>query len=221
LIALQTILTAGHCTDFWSTIRADDGLESIMVSFDPQASVGEDWMPDRGTWYAASTWLTHPDYVEAEWPFTFDYGLLYLDEPVEIEPADLPAPNVLQPIIDGKGQTAQRFEDVGYGIQGTIVGNGPPRRAITWERKNRGSAVHPRTRIYDRTVRSALVHPQQRALTATRRRLRRRLRLADLVCGYGHDRRSPHGGYRLGYHGVLCGRLTSLNHRIDVLDVLN
>ena len=106
-----------------------------MVSFDPQASVDEDWMPDRGTWYAASTWLTHPDYVEAEWPFTFDYGLLYLDEPVEIEPADLPAPNVLQPIIDGKGQTAQRFEDVGYGIQGTIVGNGPPRRAITWERK--------------------------------------------------------------------------------------
>ena len=58
--------------------------------------------------------------------------------------------------------------------------------------QDRGSAVHPRTRIYDRTVRSALVHPQQRALTATRRRLRRRLRLADLVCGYGHDRRSPH-----------------------------
>ena len=29
LIAPRTILTAGHCTDFWSTIRADDGLESI------------------------------------------------------------------------------------------------------------------------------------------------------------------------------------------------
>jgi hypothetical protein len=28
------------------------------------------------------------------------------------------------------------------------------------------------------------------------------------------------GGYRLGKGGVLCGRITSLNHRIDLPDVL-
>ena len=28
------------------------------------------------------------------------------------------------------------------------------------------------------------------------------------------------GGYRLGRDGVICGRITSLNHRIDLPDVL-
>jgi hypothetical protein len=217
LIAPQTILTAGHCTDYWSTL----GLESIMVSFDPQASVDEEWMPDGGTWYTASTWLTHPEYVDEEWPFTFDYGLLYLDEPVDIEPADLPAPNALQPIIDGNGQTAQRFEDVGYGIQGTIVGNGPPRRAITWERKIATQRYIPgqgaTTGLFDPLwfILNNAPSPQHGG-------------------GCGGDSGSPilladtdtivavhTGGYRLGYNGVLCGRLTSLNHRIDVPVVLN
>jgi hypothetical protein len=28
------------------------------------------------------------------------------------------------------------------------------------------------------------------------------------------------GGYRLGVDGVICGRITSLNHRVDLPDVL-
>ena len=137
LISEQTILTAGHCTDFWDTLAAEEGLETIMVSFDPVASVDEDWMPSGGTWYEASDWITHPDYVDEEWPSTYDYGLLYLDEPVDIAPAELPDPLMLDPIINANGQTNQRFDDVGYGVQGTFVGGGPPRTAITWDAKNR------------------------------------------------------------------------------------
>jgi hypothetical protein len=86
LISSDTILTAAHCTKFWSELAEAGDLDSIMVSFDPQASVDEDWQPDGGTWYPASHWLTHPDYVDADWPFTFDYGLLYLDSAVGITP---------------------------------------------------------------------------------------------------------------------------------------
>ena len=221
LISDQTILTAGHCTDFWSTLEADGDLDSIMVSFDSQASVDDDWLPDGGTWYEASDWLTHEGYAEAKWPFTHDYGLLYLDDPITgIEPADLPAPNALQPIIDGNGQTDQRFEDVGYGVQGTIVGGGPPRSAITWTRK----------------VAVQRYAPGNGGPSA----------LADPLWFMVHNSPSPRhggacggdsgspvlfadtdtvvavhtGGYRLGRNGVICGRITSLNHRIDLPEIL-
>ena len=91
LIDEQTILTAGHCTDFWTELAADPEveLEEILVSFDAQAAVDEDWLPvDETEWFTASEWMTHPDYVSADWPFTFDYGLLFLDEDPGITPAD-------------------------------------------------------------------------------------------------------------------------------------
>ena len=133
LISEATILTAGHCRDGWDQLAVDE----VLVSFEPQAEVDEHSMPvNPEEWYTASRWRTHPDYVEAEWPYTYDYGLVYLDDPVEgIEPAALPEEYQLQPIIDGNGQVEQRFTHVGYGFQGTLVGNGPPRTNVTWERK--------------------------------------------------------------------------------------
>lgn len=219
LISERTILTAAHCTDFWTTLREDGDLESIMVSFSPQASVDDDWQPDGGTWYEASSWLTHEDYVEANWPFTYDYGLLYLDDAVGIEPADLPAPNALAPIIAGNGQTQQRFADVGYGIQGTEVGGGPPRQAVTWTRKIAVQRYAP-----GNGSTSALLHPTWFIVNNAPS--------PQHGGACGGDSGSPvlfaqndtivavhTGGYRLGYNGVLCGRLTSLNHRIDLPDV--
>jgi hypothetical protein len=220
LISDQTILTAGHCTDFWDTLAEEEGLESIQVSFDPVASVDDDWMPDGGTWYSASEWVTHPDYVDEEWPFTYDYGLLYLDAPVGIEPADLAAPNALTPIVDGNGQTQQRFDDVGYGVQGQLHGGGRPQSAITWTRKIATQRYAPgngsSTALLHRTwfiVRNA---PSPRHGGSC-----------------GGDSGSPvlfsgtdtvvavhTGGYRLGVDGVICGRITSLNHRVDLPDVL-
>jgi Trypsin len=218
LIAPQTILTAGHCTSFWTELALDPDieLETIMVSFDAQASVDEDWMPDGGTWYSASSWATHPGYVEAAWPFTYDYGLLYLDAPVGIAPATLADPGTLDPIINGNGQTNQRFEDVGYGVQGNEFGGGPPRQAITWERKVAVQRYTPgngsTTGIFHETwfILNNAPSPKHGG-----------------PCG--GDSGSPvflagtteivavhTGGYRLGLNGVLCGRLTSLNHRTDI-----
>ncbi len=220
LISERTILTAGHCTDFWDVLAEEEGLESIQVSFDPEASVDDDWMPDGGTWYSASTWVTHPDYVDADWPFTFDYGLLYLDAPVTTEPGDLPAPNALSPIIESNGQTQQRFDDVGYGVQGQIRGGGRPQSAITWTRKIATQKYAPGnggpSAILHRTWFIVRNSPSPRH---------------GGPCG--GDSGSPvlfadtdtvvavhTGGYRLGVDGVICGRITSLNHRIDLPDVL-
>jgi hypothetical protein len=219
LIAPSTILTAGHCTSFWTELAADPdvGLENIQVSFDSQASVDADWMPDGGTWYTASSWVTHPGYVDADWPFTYDYGLLYLDAPVSITPATLADVGTLDPIIDSNGQTDARFEDVGYGIQGTIVGGGaPPRRAITWERKVSLQRYAP-----GNGATSGIFHETWFILNNQPS--------AQHGGGCGGDSGSPifaagtteivavhTGGYRLGYNGVLCGRMTALNHRTDI-----
>ncbi|CAN5812314.1 hypothetical protein BH24ACT15_BH24ACT15_37090 [soil metagenome] len=81
LISDSTILTAGHCTDLWDWLLTQPQYGfggEILVSFDTQASVDDDWMPAGGTWYAASSWLMHPLYVDEEWPYTWDYGLLYI-----------------------------------------------------------------------------------------------------------------------------------------------
>lgn len=221
LISEDTILTAGHCTDFWGLLADQAGLETVMVSFDSQASADEDWMPDGGTWYPASRWLSHPDYDAAAWPLTFDYGLLYLDVPVDIEHGDLPQANALTSIIDNSGQTEERFDDVGYGIDGTIVGwGGPPLTAITWTRNVATQRYAPGNGAV-----SGLFHPTwfivNNALSPRH----------GGACG--GDSGSPvlfsdtdsivavhTGGYRLGYNGVICGRITSLNHRVDVPSVL-
>lgn len=224
LIAPSTILTAGHCTFGWTELAADEEVDwdgTILVSFDPQAAVDEDWMPvDESQWYEASSWLTHPDYVDAEWPFTYDYGLLYLDAPITtITPATLASPNELQPVIDTNGQSKVLFDDVGYGIQGAIVGGGPPRRAITWERKIAVQRVAPGNGSV-----SGLFHETWFILKNSPS--------ANWGGGCGGDSGSPifwhdtteivavhTGGYRVGYNGVLCGRITSLNHRTDLPEV--
>ncbi|HET9416280.1 MAG TPA: trypsin-like serine protease [Candidatus Limnocylindria bacterium] len=223
LISETTILTAGHCTDGWSEIEADfetyewDG--TVMVSFDSEAEVDENWMPVGGTWYEASDWLTHPDYVSDDWPFTYDYGLLYLDDSVDITPATLADPGTLDPVINSKGQSPDLFDDVGYGIQGKTIGGGPPDYAITWQRK-----IAVQTEAPGNGSVSGLFH-ETWFITKNNPS-------AGKGGACGGDSGSSiflhgtteivavhTGGYNLGYEGVLCGRITSLNHRTDVQEV--
>jgi hypothetical protein len=220
LISPDTVLTAGHCTDFWDQLKASGDLDSIQVSFDPQASVDADWNPSGGTWYSASSWQTYPAYDGDAWPLTYDYGLLHLDAPVSIAPAHLPAANALSSIIDGRGQTDQRFEDVGYGVQGTVVGGGPPRQAVTWTRKVALLRYAP-----GNGANSGILHPAWFIVQDAPS--------PEHGGACGGDSGSPvlfagtdtivavhTGGYRLGKDGVLCGRITGLNHRIDLPAVL-
>jgi len=219
LIDSQTILTAGHCTDGWDSLTAaPNNLTEILVSFAPQAEVDDEWQPvDPTEWHVASRWITHPNYVSAEWPFTYDYGLLFLDEPItDIDPAELAPIGTLDPIINATGQTQQRFEDVGYGIQGAIVGGGPPVRAVTWERKVAVQRYAP-----GNGSTSGIFHETWFILNNAPS--------PNHGGACGGDSGSPvflagtddivavhTGGYRLGYNGVLCGRMTSLNHRTDI-----
>ncbi len=225
LISNMTILTAGHCTAGWDALRADPDYDfwdgTILVSFDPQAAVDENWVPvDPTQWHEASRWETHPDYVDADWPFTPDYGLLFLDEPVTGIPyATLADPLELQPIIDSNGKSKQQFDTVGYGIQGKTIGNGPPARLITWQRKIAVNRVSPGNGsvngLFDPTWFILQNVPNQ---------------FQGGACG--GDSGSPvfwhgtteivavhTGGYRMGYNGVLCGRMTSLNHRVDLPEI--
>jgi hypothetical protein len=105
LIDEDVVLTAGHCTSFWED--PDSGITEVYVTFDPYASVDLDtWEITGGTWYVSTSLVTHPDYVDEDWPFTSDYGLAFLDEPVTgITPAALPVAGVIDELIGSTGQT--------------------------------------------------------------------------------------------------------------------
>ncbi|MFC7727343.1 hypothetical protein ACFQW6_19700 [Nocardioides sp. GCM10028917] len=137
------VLTAGHCTDFFD----QEGFETVLVTFDSEAAVDpETWLPieGEGTWYEASSWETHPDYVEADWPFTYDYGVILLeDDVVGIEPANLPTPGLIDELVGTAGQTGYRFLDVGYGVSTIERGGGTPVSTLDFVRKVASSVSDP------------------------------------------------------------------------------
>ena len=123
------------------------------------------------------------------------------------------------PDADSNGKSKQQFDTVGYGIQGKTIGNGPPARLISWERKIAVNRVSPGNGsvngLFDPTWFILQNVPNQ---------------FQGGACG--GDSGSPvfwHGtteivavhtsGYRMGYNGVLCGRMTSLNHRVDLPEI--
>lgn len=220
LIDEDLVLTAGHCTSFWS----EAGIEEVWVTFDSVASVDPDtWEITGGTWYRAAGWTTHPDYVDADWPFTADYGLVFLDEPVEgITPAALPEPYLLNQIIGSTGQTQQRFYNVGYGQNGVNVGGGPYTRNFDFTRRVATQRFNPSNGAVGTLDDTWLIlvnapSPNHGAGCG-----------GDSGSGvfldgaYASTAVAVHtGGYRMGYAGRLCGRITSLNHRVDIPLVLD
>jgi hypothetical protein len=219
LIDEDVILTAGHCTDGWD----EAGYDEVWVTFDPVAAVDQEtWLPieGEGTWYVADEWVTHPEYVADEWPFTYDYGLVLLDEPVEgITPATLPEPYVVDRIIGTSGQTAATFNDVGYGQDGVNNGEKPYTRNFDFIRKVSNQRYSPSNGAVGTQDPLWLILGSAQA--------------DSKGSGCGGDSGSGifvagtdtivavhTGGYRMGYLDRLCGRITSLNHRIDSPELL-
>jgi hypothetical protein len=215
LISSTAILTAGHCTSFFDEANVDE----VLVSFDPDPALDENWVPlDENDWYTASTWFTHPDYVDAEWPNTIDAGVVILDEPVSITPADLPEVGLLNEIIPSTGTTQQKFVDVGYGI--SSYSHGLPTNVIVRKQS---------VQTYAPGAGGGVLQ----GLTDTMLMLRNApssqhggacpgdsgsgifLGSTDTIVGIHM------GGYRLGFEGTLCGRLTSINLRVDTAQVLD
>ena len=223
LVDEDLVLTAGHCTDFFNAAA----ISEVWITFDSEAAVDEDWapIPGEGTWYLSHGWVTHPDYVDANWPFTSDYGLMFLDTPVvDITPAALPMDGVLDMLIGTTGQTAERFYDVGYGQNGVINGGGPYTRNFDFIRKVSEQRFNPSKGNVGTQDPLWLIlgnSPSQNHGAGCG---------GDSGSGIFLNPASPYsdtvvavhtGGYRLGYHGNLCGRITSLNHRVDAPVVLN
>jgi hypothetical protein len=216
LIDEDLVLTAGHCTDFWSVA----GIPEVWVTLDPEASVDDDWQITGGTWYLAHDWTTHPDYVDGNWPFTADYGLVFLEETVQgITPATLPEEGLVDELIGTTGQTAERFYDVGYGQDGVNVGDGPYTRNFDFIRKISKQRYNPSNGAVGTLDPMWLIlgnNPSDNhgagcgGDSGSGIFLDPSGQLGDTIVAV-HT-----GGYRMGYLNRLCGRITSLNHRIDL-----
>ncbi len=220
LIDEDLVLTAGHCTDFWGDPASE--IDTVYVTFDSEAAVDPaTWEITGGTWYEAHTFITHPGYVADDWPYTYDYGLVVLDEAVVgVTPASLPEPNLVDELIGTTGQTDQRFVDVGYGQSGVDVGGGIYTRNFDFIRKYSVQRYNPSVGSVGTQYPLWLILGDSPS--------------PNKGAGCGGDSGSgiyPQGmedmvvavhtgGYRLGYASRLCGRITSLNHRIDVPEVL-
>lgn len=212
LIAPDVVLTAGHCTSLFSAL----GMKEIFVSFDSVVT-------GDSTFYESRKWFTHPDYVDANWPFTVDVGVIILRDELDLPLAYLPEPYTLNSVIPDEGASDQQFVDVGYGQAGVETGGGPPQAYFPLERRQSSQTYHP-----GGNEALGVIHG-----------------LTDLMLmlkanpssrhgsGCGGDSGGPiflgdtatvvavhTGGYRLGFDGQLCGRLSSLNHRIDTPVVL-
>jgi hypothetical protein len=221
LIAEDVVLTAGHCTNFWSTQE----ITEVWVTFDPYASVNPDtWEITGGIWYQSTSWATHPGYVDADWPFTWDYGLAFLNTKVtNITPAALPKAGVIDELIGSTGQTAYRFNDVGYGQDG-----------VSFD-------IKPYIRNYDfiRKVSIQRYNPSKGSVGTLDPRwlILQNIPSDNFGGGCGGDSGSGiflynaqpgdtvlavhTGGYHMGYLNKLCARMTSLEHRVDLPTVLD
>ena len=215
LIDEDVVLTAGHCTSYYDAIEGEEDFPGVFVSFDSEAQVDPaTWEITGGTWYEAADWITHPDYVDAEWPFTPDYGLILLEEAVEgIEPAVLPEPYLVDEIIGDTGQTDARFYNVGYGQNGVTVGGGPYRRNFDFVRKVAEQRFNPSQGAVGTQDPLWLIlvnAPSENHGAGCGGDSGSGVFLEDGTLVAVHT-----GGYRLGYEGRLCGRISSLNHRVD------
>lgn len=134
LLSPTVMLTAGHCTSEYGTPNF-----RTWVSFDPEISLDYEahGYPDVFA-YLNAEWITgtaipHPQFADfAEWPSTYDVGVVLLDTPFELDDGygALPDIGLLETLTKGQGRKDRGFTAVGYGDQGAI----PPFAMSDWAR---------------------------------------------------------------------------------------
>lgn len=122
LLSPWVVLTAGHCTE-------GEGQENdlTLVRNTEHALEGIGDYPDTLSWLIAE-WtfgiaVPHPEYDDyAEFPDTYDIGLILLDSPIYVtEYGTLPELGQFDYLANAKGPISQRQAAVvGYGLLGTI-----------------------------------------------------------------------------------------------------
>ena len=123
LISPTVVLTAGHC------VEGDSGQPNDVtyVRFDENALAGLDsaqnvqsWL--NRDWIKAKSVIAHPQYESfAQFPNTYDVGLVILNKPVDISQyGALPEIGLLDRVLAERGNGSNWFTAVGYGSQGVI-----------------------------------------------------------------------------------------------------
>jgi hypothetical protein len=118
LLSPTVMLTAGHCVE-----EAGNTNDVTYVRFDENALTGlgdyrsvSQWL--KKEWIKAKAVIPHPQYDDyAEFPLTYDVGLVILSKPVYLEEyGELPSRGFLETL----SSKDDRFTVVGYGLQGYI-----------------------------------------------------------------------------------------------------
>ncbi|HEX2774854.1 MAG TPA: trypsin-like serine protease, partial [Micromonosporaceae bacterium] len=127
LVAENVVLTAAHCTDFFTGDVGDPdelGIDDLQVTFDPQ--------PDEdSTAYGVAEIVIHPGWFEQPGgrgnskhlylaPPAQDIALIFLDEDVS---GIIPAPVADAGYLDTLDLTSETFTVVGYGTDGFVKGS--------------------------------------------------------------------------------------------------
>lgn len=131
LLTSTLVLTAGHCTG-WVDANGDlqpNDLTYVTNETDINAFIDDTrWdYPSTAAWleaeWVAGQAIPHPGYNDfAEFPDTYDIGLVQLDEPIVVEEyGQMPELGQFDYLRTARGAPSQRMvEVVGYGLVGTI-----------------------------------------------------------------------------------------------------
>jgi hypothetical protein len=126
LLTPYVVLTAGHCTEgagevnSVTYVRNDADIDAAIANELPGYPSVTAWL--NATWVAGEA-VPHPEYNDyAEFPNTFDVGLILLEEPIYVaEYGALPAAGQFEYLRKSRGKLSERrARVVGYGLQGRI-----------------------------------------------------------------------------------------------------
>jgi hypothetical protein len=122
LLSPWVVLTAGHCTE---GLGEPNNLTLVRNTEDALEGIGDyqdlfDWLFSEWTLGIA---VPHPDFDDyAEFPDTYDIGLVLLDSPIYVaEYGSMPSLDQFDFLVNSKGPISKRQAAiVGFGLQGTI-----------------------------------------------------------------------------------------------------
>ena len=126
LLTPYVVLTAGHCTqsggqrNLATWVRNDPDIDALIASELPSYPSGTDWL--NATWTKGEA-IPHPQYDDyAEFPDTYDVGVVLLEEPIDVPIyGQLPSLRQFDFLATARGAIGKRSAVVvGYGMQGVI-----------------------------------------------------------------------------------------------------
>ena len=126
LLTPYVVVTAGHCTEGGGAVnsltyvRNDADIDTAIATELPGFPNVTAWL--NATWTAGQA-VPHPEFNDyAEFPNTFDIGVILLSEPIYVaEYGALPSENQFDYLRKARGKLSERqARVVGYGLQGRI-----------------------------------------------------------------------------------------------------